>query len=137
MGYKAALVGALDHPDVPVFPLVAVGHLGLHLPSQGVADSHRDAVSLLDVGHDAVRRACLDTEDAIPERHRGLLGRMDVGVGKWAGREPRLADAVLARLVLAWTAFPEIPAWAVLVERWALLRAEAALCIPAEAPFAA
>jgi hypothetical protein len=99
--YKAALGGALAHPDVPVFPLAAVGHLGLRLPSRGVADSHPGAVSLLDVDHDAVRQVCLDTVDAIPEDRRGRSVRLDEAVEKLAAREPRLADAVPDRLEIA------------------------------------
>jgi hypothetical protein len=64
--------------DVPVFPLAAVGHLGLRLPFRGVADSHPDGVSLWDADLDAVRRACLDRVDAIPEDHLGHLGRRPV-----------------------------------------------------------
>jgi hypothetical protein len=89
----------LAHPDVPVFPLAAVGHLGLRLPFQGVADSHPDAESLWDADLDAVHRACLDRVDAIPEDHLAHLGRRPVwAAGKLAGRELRLADAVPARL---------------------------------------
>jgi hypothetical protein len=124
----------LGHLDVPVFPPVAVGHPALRLPFQGVADNHPDAVSLWDAGHDAVRRACLDTVDAIPE---GRLGPMDEAVGKLAAREPRLAGAVLARLGPAWNAFPEFPASVGLAVHWALLRAEAERCTPGEGPFAA
>ena len=84
----------MARPDVPVFLLAAVGHLGLRLPFRGVADSHPDAVSLLDADHGAVRRVCLDMVDAIPEDRRGLPVRMDEAAGKLAVREPRLADAV-------------------------------------------
>ncbi len=84
----------MARPDVPVFPPVAVGHLDLRLPSPGVADSHPDAVSLWDVDLDVVRRVCLGMVDAIPEVRRGLLAQKDVAAEKWAGREPRLADAV-------------------------------------------
>ena len=79
-------------PDAPAFPLAAVDRLGLRLPSRGVADSHQDAASLWDAGLDAVRRACPDMADAIPEVRRDL---MDEAAGKLAVREPRLADAVL------------------------------------------
>jgi hypothetical protein len=122
----------LARPDAPVFPQAAVDHLGLRLPFPDVADSHPDAESLLGAALDAVRRVCLDTADAIPERRRGRLVRMDVAVEKLAGREPRPADAVQARLALAWTAFLKIPAWVSLVESWALLRAAAALYRPDE-----
>ena len=91
----------LDRPDVPVFPLAAVGRLGLLHPFPGVADSHPDAVSLLDADHDAVRRVCLDTVDAIPEDRRGLPVQMDEAAGKLAARELRLADAVPDRLEIA------------------------------------
>ena len=119
---------------MPVFPLAAVGRRGLLHPSRVLADNHPDAVSLWDAGHDAVRRACLDTVDAIPE---GRLGPMDEAVGKLAAREPRLAGAVLARLGPAWNAFPEFPASVGLAVHWALLRAEAERCTPGEGPFAA
>ena len=127
----------MARPDVPVFLQAAVGHLGLRLPFRGVADSHPDAVSLLDADHGAVRRVCLDTVDAIPEDRRGLPVRMDEAAGKLAVREPRLADAVLARREIAWAAFPEIRASVGLVERWAQLRAAAELYTPDEALFAA
>ena len=124
----------MARPDVPVFPLAAVARLGLRLPSRDVADSRPDAVSLLGVDHDVVRRACLDTVDAILEVRRGRLDRRPVWAAeKLAGREPRLADAVLAHLGSAWTAFPGLPAWVDLEGRWALLRVEAALCTPDEA----
>lgn len=86
----------LARPDVPVFPLAAVGHLDLLLPFRGVADSHRDAVSLWDADHDVVRRACPDMGDAIPEGRRGRSDRLVWVVEKLAGRGPRLADAVPA-----------------------------------------
>lgn len=127
----------MARPDVPVFPQVAVGHLGLRLPFLGVADSHPDAVSLLDVDHGAVRRVCLDTVDAIPEDRRGLLVQMDEAAGKLAARELRLADAAPDRLEIAWAAFPEIRASVGLVERWAQLRAAAELYTPDEALSAA
>ena len=127
----------MDRPDVPVFPLAAVGRLGLLHPFPGVADSHPDAVSLLDADHDAVRRVCLDTVDAIPEDRRGLPVQMDEAVGKLAVREPRLADAVPAHPDSALAAFPGLPAWIALVERWARRRAAAELYIPDEAPSAA
>jgi hypothetical protein len=84
--------------DVPAFPQAAVGRLVLRLPFRGAADSHLDAVSLLDADLDAVRRVCLDMVAAIPE---GLLGRLDRlvwAVEKLAVREQRLADAVPAHL---------------------------------------
>jgi hypothetical protein len=84
--------------DAPVFPQAAVAHLGLRLPFRGVADSHPDAESWLGADHDAVRRACLDKEDAIPEVRRGRLDHLVWAVEKLAGREPRLADAVPAHL---------------------------------------
>ncbi len=122
---------------MPVFPQAAVGHLGLRLPFRGVADSHPDAVSLWDADHDAVRRACLDMEDAIPEVRRGRLDHLVWAAGKLAGREPRLADAVLAHLdsALAWNLEP--PALIALVERWAQVRAAAELYTPDEALSAA
>lgn len=88
-------------PDALVFPLVAADRLGLLHPFLGVADSHPDAVSLWDADRDAVRRACLDTVDAIPENRRGLPAQMDEAVGKSAVREPRPAAAVPAHLGLA------------------------------------
>jgi hypothetical protein len=66
----------LGRPDVAVFPLAEVGHLGLRLPSPDVADNHPDAVNLWDADRDAVRRACFDTVAAIPEDRRGHLGRL-------------------------------------------------------------
>ena len=83
----------MGRPDVPVFPPVAAVHLDLRLPFLDVADSHPDAESLLDVGLDAVHRACLGMVDAIPEVRRGRLDRLVWAVEKLAGREPRLADA--------------------------------------------
>ena len=88
----------MAHPDVPVFPLAAVGHLDLRLPFRGVADSHPDAASLWDAGLDVARRACLDMEDAIPEVRRGRLDRLVWAAGKLAGRELRPADAVPGHL---------------------------------------
>ena len=127
----------MAHPDVPVFPQAAVGHLGLRLPCRGVADSHPDAESWLDADRDAVRRACLDTVDAIPEDLRGLQVRLVWAAGKLAGRAPRLADAVPARPDPAWAAFLGLPASVGLEVRWVRLRAAAALCIPDEALSAA
>jgi hypothetical protein len=127
----------LDRPDAPVFPQAAVGHLGPRLPFRGVADSHPDAASLWDADLDVVRRACLDTVDAIPERHRGLPVRLDEAVEKLAGREPRLAGVVPGHLDPASAVFPGLPAWVALVERWARLRVEVELYIPGEALFAA
>jgi hypothetical protein len=98
LGYKAALGGGLGRRDAPVFPLAAVDHLALLLPFRGAVDSHRDAVSWWDADHGVVHRVCPDMVDAIPEDHLGL---MDEAAGKLAGREPRLADVVLARLGLA------------------------------------
>jgi hypothetical protein len=88
----------LGRPDAPVFPQAAVDRRDLLRPFRGVADSHPDAVSLWDADHDAVRRVCLDTVDAIPEDRPGLRVQMDEVAGKLAVREPRLADAVLAHL---------------------------------------
>jgi hypothetical protein len=127
----------LAHLDALVFPLVEVGHLGLLRPFRGVADSHPDAVCLWGADLDVVRRACLDTVDAIPERHRGLPVRLDEAVEKLAGREPRLAGVVPGHLDPASAVFPGLPAWVALVERWARLRVEAELYIPGEALFAA
>jgi hypothetical protein len=123
----------LAHPDVPVFPQAAVGHLGLRLPCRGAADSHPDAESWLDADRDAVRRACLDTVDAIPEDLRGLQARQVWAAGKLAVREPRPADAVLAHPDPAWAAFLGLPASVALEGRWVRLRAAAALCTPDEA----
>lgn len=86
------------HPDVLVFPPVAEGRLGLLHPCRGVADSHPDAVSLLDVDLDAVRRVCPDMVGAIPEVRQDLPVLMDEDAGISADREPHLADAVLDRL---------------------------------------
>ncbi len=122
---------------MPAFPQVAVGHLGLRLPFRGVADSHPDAVSLWGADHDAVRRACLDTEDAIPEARRGRLDRLVWAAGKLAGREPRLADAVLAHPDSALAENLEHPALIALVERWARVRVAAELYKPDEALSAA
>ena len=66
----------MARPDVPVFPLAAVDHLGLCLPFLGAADSHRDAENLSGADRGAVRRACFDIADAIPEDRRGRLGRL-------------------------------------------------------------
>lgn len=115
----------MARPDVPVFPLVAVGHLGLLLPCRGVADSRPDAESLSDADHGAVRRACLDMVDAILEVRWGRQVRLAWAAGKLAGREPRLADAVPARPGPAWVVFPGLPALIALVERWARVRAVA------------
>jgi len=109
----------LAHPDALVFPLAAVGHLVLRHPSRGVADSRPDAVSLLDADLDVVLPACPDMADAIPEDHRGLPVHLDEAAGKLAVREPRLADAVLARLAPAWAACLGLPALVGLVGRWA------------------
>ena len=87
----------LARPDAPVFPQAVVGHQGLLHPFRDVADSHPDAESLLDADRDAVRRACPDMADAIPGGRRGLPVQMDEAAEKLADREPRLADAVLAR----------------------------------------
>ena len=97
----------LGRPDVPVFPLVAVGRLGLLHPFLGAADSRPDVASLWDADLDAVRRVCLDMADAIPEGRRGL---MDEAVGKLAVREPRPADAVPAHPGSALAVFPVLPA---------------------------
>ena len=128
----------LARPDVPVFPLEVAVHLDLRLPFPDVADSHPDEESLLDADLDAVHRACLGMVDAIPEVRWGRLDRRPVWAAeKLAVREPRLADAVLAHLGSAWTAFPGLPAWVDLEGRWALLRVAAALCTPDEALSAA
>jgi hypothetical protein len=118
--------------DVPVFPQVVVGRQDLLRPSRGVADNHLDAESLLDADHDAVRRVCLDTVDEILEGHWGLQVRLDEAAEKLAAREPRLADAVLARPDLAWAVCLAILALVGLVGRWARRRAAAALYIPDE-----
>jgi hypothetical protein len=127
----------LARPDAPVFPQAAVGHLGLRLPCRGVADSHPDAESWLGADRDAVRRACLDKVDAIPEDHRGLQVRLVWAAGKLAVRAPRLADAVPARPDPAWVAFLGLPASVALEGRWVRLRAAAVLCTPDEALSAA
>ena len=127
----------MARPDVPVFPQAAVGHLGLRLPFRGVADSHPDAESLLDADHDAVRPACLDMVDAIPEVRRGRSDRLVWAAEKLAAREPRLADAVPAHLDSAWAVFLGLPALVGLVERWARRRAAAEPCTPDEALSAA
>jgi hypothetical protein len=128
----AGLDGALAHPDVPVFPQAAVGHLGLLHPFRGVADNHLGAESLWDADRDAVRPVCPDMVDAIPECHRGLQVRLVWAVGKSAVREPRPADAVPARLDSALAAFPGRLALVGLVERWARGRAAAEPCTPDE-----
>ena len=127
----------MARPDVPVFPLAAVGRLGLRLPFRGVADSHPDAVSLWDAGLDAARRACLDMEDAIPEVRRARLDRLVWGAGKLAGHEPRPADAALAHPDFALAENPELLALIALGERWARVRAAAELYTPDEALSAA
>ena len=81
----------------------------------------------MDADHDAVRRVCLDTADAIPEDHLGRSDRLVWGAEKLAAHEPRLADAVLAHLDSAWAVCLELPALVGLVERWARRRAAAAL----------
>jgi hypothetical protein len=124
----------LARPDAPVFPPEAVGHLGLLRPFPGVADSHPDAVSLLDADHDAVRPVCPDMVDAIPEVRRGLPVRRVWGAEKLAVRELCLADAVRAHPDSALAVFLGLPASAGLVERWARRRAAAELYIPDEAP---
>lgn len=125
----------MARPDAPVFPLAAVDHPALRLPFLDVADSHLDAVSLLDAGLCVVRQACLDMEGAIPEVRRGL---MDEAFGKLAGRELRLADVVPAHPDPAWAVSLGLPASAAdFVERWERLRAEAALYTPDEALSAA
>lgn len=107
----------MGRPDAPVFPQAAVGRRDLLRPFRGVADSHPDAVSLLGADHDAVRRACLDTVDAIPEDRQGRSDRLAWGAGKLAAREPRPADAVLAHPDPAWVVCLGLPAWVGLVER--------------------
>jgi hypothetical protein len=123
----------LGRPDVPVFPPVAEVHLGLRLPSPGVADSHRDAVNLWDADRDAVRRACFDIADAIPEALRDRLGlpdRMAGAAERLAGREPRLADAVPDHPDLALAVCLELLALVDPAGRWAEPRVAAAPCIP-------
>ena len=127
----------LARPDVPVFPQAEVGHLGLLRPFRGVADIHLDAESLLGADHGAVRQACPDTVDAILEDRRGRSVRLDEAVEKLAGREPRPADAVPARLDSAWAVFPGRPALVGLVGRWAQRHAVAEPCTPGEAQSAA
>jgi hypothetical protein len=100
----------LARPDERVFLPAAVDHLGLRLPFRGAADSHPDAVSLSDADLDVVRRACLDMVDAILEGRRGRLDHLVWAVEKLAGREPRLADAVLDHPGSAWTVFPGLRA---------------------------
>jgi hypothetical protein len=65
---------------------------------------------------------------AIPEDRLGLLVQKGEGVGKLAGHEPRLADAVLDRPGPAWALFPERLAWGGLAQRWAPQRAAVARC---------
>jgi hypothetical protein len=60
-----------------------------------------------------------------------------VAAEKLAVREPRLAGAVPDHPGSAWTVFPGLRALVGLVERWARLRAAAALCRPDEGPSAA
>jgi len=125
----------LARPDVPVFPLAAVDHPALRLPFPVVADSHPDAASLLDADLCVVHQACPDIGGAIPEVRRGL---MDEAAGKLAVREPRPADAALARPDSALAVFPGHPALVSdFVERWARRRAAAALYTPDEAQSAA
>lgn len=119
----------MARPDVPVFPQAAVGHLGLRLPFPGVADSHRDAVSLLDVDHGAVLQVCPDRVGAIPEGRLGLLVQMAEAVEKLADRALRPVDAVPELPDPAWVVCPGLPASVVLVVRWAEPRAAVALCI--------
>jgi hypothetical protein len=133
LGYKAGLDGVLDRRDVPVFPQVVAGRLGLRLPFRGVADSHPDAESLLGADHDAVHRVCLDTVDAIPEDRRGLPIHLDEAVEKLAGREPRLADVVLARPDPAWDVCLGLLASVGLAGRWARRHAAVELYRPDEA----
>jgi hypothetical protein len=137
VGYKAVLDDVSVRPDVSVFPQAAVGHLGLRHPFRGVADIRLDAESLWDAAHDAVRRACPDMADAIPEVRRGRWDRLVWAAEKLAGREPRLADAVLAHLGPAWAVFPGLRASGALVERWVRRRAVAELCTPDGVLFAA
>ena len=127
----------LGRPDAPVFLQVAVGRRDLLHPFRGVADSHPDAVSLLGADRDVVRRACLDTVDAIPEDRQGRWDRLVWGAGKLAAREPRLADAVPDHPDPAWVVCLGLPAWVGLVERWGQPRAAAALYTPDEALSAA
>ena len=127
----------LGRPDVPVFPLVAEVHLYQRLPSLDVADNRRDAANLLDADRGAVLRACLDMVGAILEDRQGHLGRPVWAAKKLAGREPRLADAVLDHPDPAWTVCLGLPASVGLVGRWAQPRAAAELCTPDEALSAA
>jgi hypothetical protein len=127
----------LVRPDVPVFPQAAVGHLGLLHPFRGVADIRQDAVSLLDAARDAVRPACPDMADAIPEVRRALPVPLGEAVEKLAAREPRPADAVPARLDSALDVFPVHPALVALVEHWAPQRVAAEPYTPDEAQSAA
>jgi hypothetical protein len=127
----------LARPDVPVFLQAAVGHLDLRLPSLGVADSHRDAVSLSDADHGAVLRVCSGRVGAIPEGRLGHQDRMAVAAEKLAGREPRPADAVPGHRDSAWAVFLGLPALVALVGRSAQPRAEAGLCKPDAARSAA
>ena len=115
----------MARPDVPVFPLAAVVHLGLPHPFRGEADNHRAEESLLGADHDAVRPVGPDMGGAIPE---GLLGRTDVAAGKSAVREPRLADAALEHPDPAWVLFPERLAWSVLEKCLAQQHAAEARC---------
>jgi hypothetical protein len=127
----------LGRRDALVFPQVAVGRRDLLHPFRGAADSHPDAESLSGADRDAVRPVCLDMADAIPEDRQGRSVRLVWGAGKLAGREPRLADAVLAHPAPAWAECLGLPAWVGLVGRWAQRRAVAALCTQDEALSAA
>jgi hypothetical protein len=124
----------LARPDVPVFPLAAVVHLGLRRPFLGAADNHRAAESLLGADPGAVRPVDPDMVDAILE---GLRGRRVVVAGKSAAREPRLADAGLERPAPAWVLFRVRLAWNVLEKRLARRHAVEARCKQVAGRFAA
>ena len=119
MEYKAGLDGAWGRPDAAVFLPAAVVHRDLPHPFQGEADNHQAAENLLGADRGAVPRVYPDMADAIPEDRLGLLVQKDEGVGKLAGHEPRLADAVPDRPGPASALFPERLAWGVLAQSWA------------------
>ena len=120
----------MARPDVPVFPPAGEVHLDLRLPSQDVADSPRDAVSLSDADLGAVRRACFGTVGAIPEDRQDHLARPVWAAGKLAAREPRLADAVPDHHGSASAVYLGHPAWIGLVGRWEQPRVAVAPDIP-------
>src|SRR5262249_4441908 len=96
-GCRAGRDGAAVHLDAPVFPLEVEAHLGLRLPCPDAEDIRRDAGRWWDVVHDAARLVCPD-RGAILEGRR--QGRMALGAGKLAVREPLPADAVLGQALL-------------------------------------